>query len=216
MTDSQNFNYLIYLWIVKSNQSQASNALQNHEDHLRTLFLEYSRSSEAAFNQLHHELAPKVISYLRKRLRREEDVAEVYQGFFAKLHRSRTQYNPENPFIPWVYSMLKSEVLDFVKISGRHQKKLEAVFLDQMSQNRELVSSNYTNKEQDFEELLVQLGLQPEARELLRMRFVEDMSTKEMSERLQIKEPTLRKRLSRLMESVKTGVESEERSQDEG
>lgn len=213
VTGDKNFKCLICLFAMK--------AINEHEDRLKALFIEYLASSESEFHQLHDELAPRVISYLRKRLRREEDVAEVYQGFFVKLHKSRSQYKKDNPFIPWIYSILKSELLDFVKIQGRHQRRIEAYFLDQMSQNEALPSSNLLSKEQEFLGLLAELGLSPEAEELLKMRFAEDMSTKQMSEKLQISEPALRKRLSRLMESVKGELvykkrNSPEGSQDEG
>lgn len=185
------------------------------EKQLRELFNEYLKSSENAFNQIHNILSPKVMIYLRKRLKKDEDIAEVYQGFFMKLHKSRGLLKADQPVLPWIYSILRSELLDFIKINKRHIKRVEAVFQEQLSQTTPVPSLDNTNAENSISTLLNDLNLKPDAIELLQMRFEEDLSTKEMALRLNITEPTLRKRLSRLLDAVKSQGKELRRNENE-
>ncbi len=191
------------------------NKPEEFDKEFKVLFAQYLASSEEAFNEIHTILSPRILSYLRKRLRKDEDVAEVYQGFFVKLHKSRELFNFHNPILPWIYSVLRSELLDFVKISGRHKKRVDAFFNEQMSHLDLVPSLHGVGENNSLDGLLNSMNLKADAIDLLKMRFEEELTTKEIASRLNSKEAAVRKRLSRLIESMKSQFSGKGGSQNE-
>ncbi len=86
------------------------------------LMEEYIKGDHMAFEALYVRYQKTVFSYLRKRLPDEQSQGEVFQNTFLKLHRNRDRYQSKYPFIKWLYTIARSELLDFCKL-----KKLDTV-----------------------------------------------------------------------------------------
>lgn len=74
----------------------------------------------ASFDILFHRHSGRVLGFLSMRLKEKKEAQDLLQEVFFKLHRSRHQYNSTLPFMPWLFSITRSVLLDHLK---RHRKE---------------------------------------------------------------------------------------------
>ena len=79
------------------------------------LMLAYRLGDEIAFSDLYNRYAQKVLAFLRLKLREESAAQDVFQSTFLKLHKSKHLYNPSLPFSPWIFTICRNELVDFVR-----------------------------------------------------------------------------------------------------
>ena len=111
---------------------------------------------------------------------------EIFQMIFLKLHKSRHRFNPEYPFVPWLFAVAHSVLVDSLR-----RKTIEVLepCPDVMNNHPiESVGFEFLNEDQN---------------ELLTLRYVHDLSFKQISERLQSTPDAIRKRLSRLIQFLR-------------
>lgn len=84
----------------------------------------YQLGEAEAFEVLYSRHAPKVLGFLRKKLKSEAFALDVFQATFLKLHRNRSRYNSELPFAPWLFTICRSELLDALKKPHRTRESL--------------------------------------------------------------------------------------------
>lgn len=75
----------------------------------------YQLGEAEAFEELYSRHAPKVLGYLRKKVRNEALASDISQSTFLKLHRNRRRYDAAYPFVPWLFTICRSELLDTLK-----------------------------------------------------------------------------------------------------
>jgi RNA polymerase sigma factor (sigma-70 family) len=97
-----------------------------HENTDEELMVAYQLGEAEAFEVLYSRYAPKVLGFLRKKLKSEAFALDVFQATFLKLHRSRSRYNSDLPFAPWLFTVCRSELLDALKKPHRTQESLVA------------------------------------------------------------------------------------------
>ena len=66
------------------------------------LMRRYQAGDNQAFDELFKRYSPMVASIIRRGVRREEQVAELVQKVFLRLHRARHTYLPAQSFRPWL------------------------------------------------------------------------------------------------------------------
>lgn len=76
------------------------------------LMARYQLGSEQAFAVLYERHASKVLGYLRKRTGIDERAEELFQEVFVKMHKSKHLYNKSLPFLPWLFSVSRSVLID--------------------------------------------------------------------------------------------------------
>lgn len=65
-----------------------------------------------AFEQLFHQVAPKLYSYLLRLTRDRERAEDLVQVTFAKVHRARDSYLRGAPVVPWVLAIARRSFFD--------------------------------------------------------------------------------------------------------
>lgn len=134
--------------------------------------------------------ANRVWIYLKKRVPPDR-VEDLFQDTFIKIVEKKAQWNNQ-PFVLWLYVILRNTMVDYYR-----DEKIERRMIERLTP--------------DFDELLPQkfediVGhLSPDASKLLEEYFKEGLSYKELSERYNSSEVTLRKRLSRAISILKKG-----------
>ena len=161
-----------------------ANPYINLED--KELMLKYQDGDYMAFNVLYSRHKDKVYSYLSKRLHSQDEVDDLFQKVFTKLHKSRRLYSDKYEVLPWFYTITKSEFLDFIK-----KKKVDSVeFKEQYHGVNEETSEN------DFD-LDSEQQLSTKEKEAIKERYHNDKDFKEIAELLQTSEANTRKLISR-------------------
>jgi RNA polymerase sigma-70 factor, ECF subfamily len=153
------------------------------------LMISYQLGDYQAFNTLYLRHKKRVYSYLTKRLKEQESVEEVHQNTFLKLHRCRHQYDSKHPLLKWLYTIARSELLDFCK-----RKRVPTSLLnEEIAQG--IVDPNTTADQQiDLEQIE---GLSKKERQALTMRYYSDKDYEEISKLLSVSYPNARKLVSR-------------------
>ena len=144
----------------------------------------------AAFEELYRRHSRLVYGFLTKKLRGKETIDDVFQATWLKMHRFRTRYDATLPFLPWLFTLCRNVMLDSLRteIRMREEPRQDIEALSEHESPDEAASS--------FDALRInewKAALSPEQREVLSLRFEEDLSFDEIATRLRIKSSGARK-----------------------
>ncbi len=144
----------------------------------------YQNGSEDAFRVLFARHSPKVYGFLVSRLKDRAQADDVFQNTFLKLHQTRSHYDPAFPFSPWLFTVCKSVMLDFL----RKQKR---VLEDELDESQMVVPDTIPN-------FVIDLGSLPrQQQQVIDLRFKEDLSFEEIAKRIETSPTNARQILSR-------------------
>lgn len=148
-----------------------------------------------AFSELYARFDQKVFSFLMKKVRNQAEAEDLLQKTFLKVHESKHLYQPKYKFEQWIFVIARSAVLDFLRASSRYQKRLSGLAnqpTEESAQAPELFSS-------------LNHSLTEDQKEMLEMKYIDELSYQEMAALLNKSETSLRKTLSRLMIHLRKG-----------
>lgn len=145
---------------------------------------------DLALSVLYERHSSKVWSYLKRRVP-DSNAEDLFQDCFVKVVEKRDAWNGQ-PFVLWLYVVMRNTVSDYFRSKKVESKYLN--FLEDRSEERE-------SKALQVEELL---GVLPNDKaQLLREFFSEGWSYKELADKYDMSEISLRKRLSRTIKKIK-------------
>ncbi len=67
---------------------------------------------DAALNRRMERHAGKLFNYLVRCLQNEDDAADAAQESFVKVYQSRAQFDPDQRFVTWLYTIAANLVKD--------------------------------------------------------------------------------------------------------
>ncbi len=158
---------------------------------------------DGAFNAIFKRHWKTLYSEAYKRLKNPMQSEEIVQDVFASLWLKRTENKIEN-LLPWLRTAVKYQV--FMLYKETRQLPVFEEPLEYMAVATQQADSKFYAKE-----LLacidVWLETQPEKRrEIFRLRYIEDYSTKEISEMLNISQKTVQNTLATALLSLKQSL----------
>jgi RNA polymerase sigma-70 factor (ECF subfamily) len=136
----------------------------------------YLDGDAQAFRELYGRYSQAIYRFLRKRLTREEDAADVLQAVFLKFHRIRDRYQSKYSVLQWLYVVARSELVDFQR-KNQSLAQLEKNWLE-MSQTHSSASLNWV----DWKDLLE--ALPEESRKIFVERALGDDDFEAIASRL--------------------------------
>lgn len=155
------------------------------------LMIAYQLGEAEAFEELYSRHSPKVLGYLRKKVKSEALANDISQSTFFKLHRNRGRYDAAYPFLPWLFTICRSELLDALKKPHLSHETLSAELPETACE--ELASPGSVS--------LVQL---PEnQRKAVEMRYQHDFSFEEIAASLETSPANARQLISRAIRSLR-------------
>ncbi len=171
------------------------------------LMARYQLGSEDAFSLLYGRHASKVYGFVRKRIAEPEFAAEVFQEVFVKLHRSKHLYNNTLPYLPWLFSVSRSVVLDALKAKKKLLPEVHGHDLDKF-ETRELSEATGFDLQPHL------AGLPSAQRSAVELRYVNEKTFEEIASVLNTSPVNVRQLISRGVKRLKELVsegESHER-----
>lgn len=151
----------------------------------------YQDANEEAFNVLYRRHSGRVYGFLRSRLSSAQASSDVFQAAFLKLHRSREQYDPDLPFVPWLFTVVRTSLLDWHKKQAHEGPVLTA-------------NDNLASPIAEEPIRSVDLSpLSPTQRSVIEMRYMEELSFEEIAKRLEVSPSNARQILSRSLKSLR-------------
>lgn len=157
----------------------------------------YQEGEMMAFEVLYTKHSSKVYSYLNKRLNDREQAGEILQEVFFKLHNSKNTYNTQFPFLPWLFTMTRNLMLDYIR---KTKKSIQTLPI-----NEEILSEQATDVDGGHDELLEALlkNLSTSQQEAIKLRYLESWSFEDIAKSLQTSPANSRKLVSRGLNSIK-------------
>ncbi len=111
------------------------------------LMIFYQAGEMQAFEVLYMRYSGRLYAYLLKHKLNPEGAQELLQDIFARLHRYKEQYNPQQPFLPWLFTLTRHLLLDHMKKSETVLTKRSQSLEPHLLENSECRDSNSNGKE---------------------------------------------------------------------
>ncbi len=158
----------------------------------------YQQGEYEAFSELYARHSGKVYAYLKRHLPSQNQSADdLLQASFLKLHEHRAKYDPKYPFLAWLFSITRNNMIDALR--RKNATPTESAELERMAQGQAVIED--VSRESDVEAALS--GLPAAQRNLIQMRFKDGLSFEEISNRLGESQATIRKRISRTVQGLR-------------
>ena len=155
----------------------------------------YRQGDQHAFDELYKRYERKAYGYLQKRIQDPQAVSDIFQSAFLKLHKSKHQFNSIFMFAPWLFTVIKTSLLDWQKNSENKIVRIE------MDDNLVVENSSLQRPTIDKRDIS---QLPRDQRSAVEMRYFEDLSFEEIAERLETSPANVRKLVSRGVSNLRS------------
>ncbi len=150
-----------------------------------------SRYYEILYDRYRSKVLDKSYSFVKNRKIAEELTEDIFSKTFEKL----ASFKQMSSFSSWLYSITYNHCIDYL----RDKKKLHYPNWNRENEMPEIIDETEESIEDiNYENLLVILELiHPEEKALLLMKYMDDLSMKQISTALRISEDAAKMRLKR-------------------
>lgn len=174
------------------------NGLKDRSDEeLMTL---YQSGEYTAFECLYERHSGRVFRYLKGKIS-QELAQDLLQETFLKVHRSRDQYQSQYPFLPWLFTVARNSLHDFLKSSDQKVIRIGAD-LDTLPDKLLPVSS-----EHDLSAALS--GLPHVQRRAIELRYMNEWSFEKIAEEMNTTPENTRQIVSRGIKKIRSFLKGE-------
>jgi RNA polymerase sigma factor (sigma-70 family) len=157
---------------------------------------QYLRGDSGAFDIIYRRYSSKVYGYLKKRIRSDSDRDEIFQAIWMKFHQSRQQYDPKFLLVQWVFVIARSVMLDHIKKTSRVPQFEEHESIESIPAEPEIES----NTDAFYDRIS---ALTHEQRQIIEMRLLNELSYKEIAEKLGHSQTNVRQIFSRALKQLR-------------
>jgi RNA polymerase sigma-70 factor (ECF subfamily) len=91
----------------------------------RELMQRYLEGDHRAFTELYAQVAPRLLTYLRRLVGDAAAAEDILQQTFAKLHAARASYRAGADPEPWIYAIARRTSIDELRRRRRARVRLE-------------------------------------------------------------------------------------------
>jgi RNA polymerase sigma-70 factor (ECF subfamily) len=157
------------------------------------------RADARAFRRLYRELYPPIEAYVARRIADPNDAEDLIARTFEKLLGQLDRFDPARGSVRmWCFGIARNLVIDHHRSAGRTQTTDPMILDRDPGRAGEDPLDQVLRDEQTARMLALVLALPSDRRELLELRFGEELSTREIAELLGLQEPAVRQRISRI------------------
>jgi len=186
------------LRIVTGNASSAARTLPNETD----LIAAAREGDTNAFQQLYEHYRDRIFNLIYYSLRESQQAEDILQTVFLKVFQALPFFRAESSFLTWVYRVTLNECKN-VKIRRRFWVPLSEIF-DRPEERDPRPSSEMIHssavRAQALQEALMKL--KPKHREVVVLKYLEELSYEEIAVILGVSTGTIASRLHRAMENL--------------
>lgn len=169
--------------------------MSNPYSHLKDeeLMKLYQKGENMAFEEIYNRNKGRIYSYLNKRLLEDSSIDEVFQNILLKFHKSRMNYDSQYPLGKWIFTISRSELLDF--------KKKKKFFYENLKDEHLAYEESDTDKKINLNEVK---NLSKNEKHAISLRYYSDKDFHEISKLLELSESNIRKLLSRGLKKMRS------------
>jgi len=97
-----------------------SNFEQSTDEHLMSTFSSVDNmNNQRAFEVLYQRHKGPLFRFITKSINHEQDAKEVFQELWFKIINNKQQYNPQQKFTTWAYTIARRLLIDQFRKTGR-------------------------------------------------------------------------------------------------
>ncbi len=178
---------------------------KNSDEELLNLWFEGDKFAFEAFFKKH---SSRVRAYSVKKGIPCDDLDDVLQEVFIRLHKNIHYYERDRPALPWFFTLVHNTCSDWLRKSIPQKNRYSCLdeHIQHVEENNALINLN-SEKNQNEERLasiqVVLSNLKDKDRKVFDMRNQKNLSFKEISERIGKTDSSLRKSYERTLTSIK-------------
>ncbi len=159
--------------------------------------------NDVAFETLVHRYHGPIFGYIYRQLPESSEVEDLVQKTFIQVYTRIALYEFPRPFKPWLYRIPLNLCRDYWK--SRDRKLLT---LHQNLSSEQQRADSIFSRMQTRNDLVVALhSLESSYREVLVLRFFQDLKIREIADVLEIPEGTVKWRLFQALKQMKNQLE---------
>lgn len=125
---------------------------------------------------------PSLTAFLIASTPQFSDAEDLLQEVAAEIARRFDDYNPARPFLPWALWVAKIKIADFYRARERSPVRFIGESIDALSEACERVQATLSEEKWALEKCL--RNLTGRSRQLLQLRYFEDLTPQEISSRV--------------------------------
>ena len=148
---------------------------------------------------------PSVAAYVAASISGFHDAEDVVQRIAQELARRFDEYDAQRPFVGWALWIAKSRVIDFYRTQDRTRVIFTNELLDQLADTIARQADGRGHRREALEACLE--SLPPKSRQLLDLRYVEELSADEAAEKIGSTSGSVRVLLSRVRTVLASCIE---------
>ncbi|MBY0371950.1 sigma-70 family RNA polymerase sigma factor [bacterium] len=161
------------------------------------LMILYQRGEFRAFEELYSRYAGRIYGYFKNRLSSPGEAEDLVQQTFLKFHQGRASYNGVLPLLPWLFSIARNLLVDYLRKHRPVTIEVEKLLaIAEKAVQEEAAEPTVTWDS-------VMKLLPDEQRKLIQLRFDDGMSFEEIAKLSGINETSARKRVNRTVQSLR-------------
>lgn len=152
----------------------------------------YQNGEYLAFQILFERHSKRLYGYFISKVNSRSRADDLLQETFLKIHRFRSKYSSQYPFLPWLFTIARNIVLDFYRSSEIRHERLSVELSDNVENSLTTVSDIPSN------DLSAALGPLPESqRRAIELRYLSEWSFERIAKELSTSPENSRKLVSR-------------------
>jgi len=160
--------------------------------------------NQQAYARLVDKYKGRIFAHLYRMIGQRQDAQDLAQEVFTKAYFKLDTFHPDGNFSAWLYRVAANHCLDELRRRKQTVKTLgeEVELIDAKTPEDELLQ-----KEQQQLLLRQMKGLEEEYRSVLVLRYIDQLSYKEISKALELPTTTVQMRLHRARKKLREGLE---------
>ncbi|MBI5733164.1 sigma-70 family RNA polymerase sigma factor [Candidatus Jorgensenbacteria bacterium] len=149
------------------------------------------RGDEKAFGVLYDEYIPRIYRFILLKVSRKQDAEDLTHQVFLNAWQNINRYEFRGfPFSSWLYRIAVNAVIDFYR-TNKHEQRLETTPEEDLSETSEL--NDTVDHVLDITAVKTAVAkLEPDQQNVIIMKFVDDLSNKEVAQALEKTEGAIR------------------------
>ncbi|MDD4761410.1 MAG: RNA polymerase sigma factor [Candidatus Pacebacteria bacterium] len=174
---------------------ELENKLEKSDEQLVSLIKE---GEVEYFREIVERYEKKIFFYVRRFLNNQDDARDLTQDVFVKVYKNIQSFDSEKRFSPWIYRIAHNEAVNIIKKKIREPLNFfdpEVLFPHPVANEDPQSDAEKNEIKKALEECLEDMD--EKYKEVLILRYFEDMDYKDIAEILKIPVVTVGVRLNR-------------------
>jgi RNA polymerase sigma-70 factor (family 1) len=181
------------------------NTYKNHPDDLLIRLVESGDAK--AFEEIYARYAPPMFNFVRKNIALKEECQEILQDIFESLWRNRAQLAHVLVLRSYLYQAARNRIARYIQRKGITQARLEHYRIFEVV--HEVMPQEDTPQQEKEKRILSLLSKLPDrCRQALELRLKENLSNKQIAERMNISLGAVEKLITRAFNHLRQLVSS--------